>query len=333
MKKSVIFILIFNFVFIAFGSKAVLMPGLNKPIYMIVDNGQIFIADFPHMYIYSAEDFKLKKKFGKKGEGPQEFMGYILFEVTPDRLVLDSQGKHSYYTRKGEFIKEVPFKTGGRYKVLGKNYAAYGYYQEDRIFFMAVNVVDHNFKKIKEVYRYPDWYQEQGPKKGIHVIDYFRTRCLTSGNRLVVRDMKDFKFYIYNENGEKVADISRDYEKLKVTERDKENYHNYIKIHPNFKQFYENQKGNIKFYKYFPPVRDFLLVKDRMYIFTYLKKEGKTEFFIYDLNGKFLKRTFIELNHIDMIDCGPTWVDKGYLYQLAENEDEEEWELRITEIK
>ena len=35
-----------------------------------VDDSCIYIVEYPCIYLYSLKDFKLFKKFGKKGEGP-----------------------------------------------------------------------------------------------------------------------------------------------------------------------------------------------------------------------------------------------------------------------
>ncbi|MGD2085255.1 MAG: hypothetical protein PVH61_03640 [Candidatus Aminicenantes bacterium] len=42
---------------------------VNRPISINVDDTCIYIVEFPCIYLYSLEDFKLVKKFGKRGEG------------------------------------------------------------------------------------------------------------------------------------------------------------------------------------------------------------------------------------------------------------------------
>jgi hypothetical protein len=64
---------------------------------------------------------------------------------------------------------------------------------------------------------------------------------------------------------------------------------------------------------------------------TFKKIDGKTGFLIFDLDGKYLKTTFLPLVFQDIITPYLFTIDGGKLYQLAENEDEE-WELRISEI-
>ena len=68
-----------------------------------------------YIYIYSLKDHTLIKKFGGRGEGPMEFMGNnINLLPYPDHIIVNSQGKITYWTKAGEFVKEVkcPFAAG-----------------------------------------------------------------------------------------------------------------------------------------------------------------------------------------------------------------------------
>jgi uncharacterized protein YlbG (UPF0298 family) len=63
------------------------------------------------VFIYSLKDFKLVKKFGKAGEGPREFRILpqlpLNIDARTDQIIVNSFGKVSYFTKQGEFIKEV----------------------------------------------------------------------------------------------------------------------------------------------------------------------------------------------------------------------------------
>ena len=78
MKRMLTILTIFFCVLILYAQKAAILSELLNPRYMIVDNHQVIISDYPNIYLYSLEDFKLKKKIGNKGEGPGEF--YIPLE-------------------------------------------------------------------------------------------------------------------------------------------------------------------------------------------------------------------------------------------------------------
>ena len=79
MKKCLIipFIIILSSLLIHGGEKIVKLGEINKPGNVVVDGGQILITEFPTVYVYSQKDFSFITKFGKKGDGPQEFSQYI----------------------------------------------------------------------------------------------------------------------------------------------------------------------------------------------------------------------------------------------------------------
>ena len=66
MKKLVLIVLLIILSVFLFGEKIVPLPELQKPENIIIDQGQILMTEFPNVYVYSLEDFKLIVKFGKK---------------------------------------------------------------------------------------------------------------------------------------------------------------------------------------------------------------------------------------------------------------------------
>ena len=115
MKKLGTLALILFFTGLVFAGKVVPFPDLLKPEAIAVDNEYIYITEGASVHIYSLKDFTLKKKFGKPGEGPQEFKLFpgvaLRLTVLPDYLLLESMGKLSYYTKEGNFKKEIQLET------------------------------------------------------------------------------------------------------------------------------------------------------------------------------------------------------------------------------
>ena len=78
-----------------------------KPTAIEIDDQNLYVVEGTSVYIYSLKDFKLVKKFGKKGEGPKEFKMMITRIITQkDDLLINSFGKISFYSKNGKFIKE-----------------------------------------------------------------------------------------------------------------------------------------------------------------------------------------------------------------------------------
>lgn len=63
-----------------------------------------------------------------------------------------------------------------------------------------------------------------------------------------------------------------------------------------------------------------------------MKEEGGYEFFIYDLEGKFLKRLFLPVVYRNSLMPFPYAIMHNTFYQLIENENAEVWELHCLEI-
>jgi hypothetical protein len=73
---------------------------------------------------------------------------------------------------------------------------------------------------------------------------------------------------------------------------------------------------------------------NKIYVLTF--KENKAEddeCMILDLKGKRLKRIFLPLKMSTPILPYPYMIHEGSLYQVVEDEEEEEWALHVTEIK
>ncbi|MCI0470025.1 MAG: hypothetical protein L0Y73_00030, partial [Candidatus Aminicenantes bacterium] len=82
--------------------KIVEMPELLSPGAMLADNNRLYIADGAHVFIYLTKDFSLEKKFGRAGEGPQEFIEEIYtLGLQGEYITIDSVGKLSFFTKEG----------------------------------------------------------------------------------------------------------------------------------------------------------------------------------------------------------------------------------------
>ena len=124
MKKlSVLLLMIGLITTFSQADKVISLANLSRPTAVEVNNDNAYIVDGIHVYIYSLTDFKLKKKFGRQGEGPQEFKNWIILYVQPDHIFINSPNKISYFNLEGKFIKEIKSKyIWGRFKPLGESF-------------------------------------------------------------------------------------------------------------------------------------------------------------------------------------------------------------------
>jgi hypothetical protein len=306
------------------------LPELMKPHALAVDENQIYICEGSTVYIYSGRDYKPVKKFGKKGEGPGEFRnraGQVI--IQPDRLLINSAGKVSYFTKDGTFLSE--FKTLAadmKLKPLGELFIASRTLMENGTFFVVVNLYDSHLRAIKEIYRIQRGVQVGG--KGTTVfappLPYYPVK-----NRILIARGTDLLIEVLDPRGNPLYSITYDYKKCKVSEADKKEVLEYMNTDKEIKSYLEMIKP-ILFPDYFPAIRNYYPADDRIYVFTYKKTGAGTECLIFTLKGAFLKQVFLPYAYANAIDEYPAAIRDGKLWQLVENRETEEWELHLTTI-
>jgi len=333
-SKSDLLILLLFFSSIIWAAKVVPLPNLIDPGSIVVDKDRIYITEKTAVCIYSLKDFKLIKKFGREGEGPQEFKvtrnNGIRIDVLPDYILVGSVGKLSYFTRDGEYKKEI--KTGSEiswFKPLGNGFVGHKLEQEGDTIYNTINIYDANVKKIKEIYRQKFSFQLG---KGVDPVDKGAPLFYITNNKILVDDDKGV-INVFDSSGNKLYGISHSYEKIKITKADEKRYHDFFRTDPGRKQLYGFLKNLMKFPTYFPSIRRYHVENQKVYVVTYKEENGKRELLIFDLKGKLLKQLMVPLAEKHVRDLFPYTTYKGTLYQLIENENTEVIELHITKIE
>jgi hypothetical protein len=337
MKKLIIFLLshLLFFAGFIFCKKIKTFDELLRPHQIGVDKSQLYIADGPTVYIYSLKDLSFKTKFGKAGEGPEEFKivgnREIITDVSSEYIIVNSIGRVSFFTKEGTFIKEINTVFGRNFKPMGKYFVGFHYISRkkgssDRL--KAVKIYDSKLNEIKEICRMEGRY-ERG--KGYrmfcepHVFRVYKGKIFVGGR-------EDFKIEVLNEKGEKLFFIKQEYERVKVREKHKNAILNHIDTSPRYKDIRDFFKSVLIFPKDFPAIRDFFVVDGKVYVLTYKKKEENTELFVFDIDGRFIKKTFIPMVEDNLhVVTNPYVFGNGQLYQLIESENEE-WELHVHEL-
>lgn len=316
--------------------KTIPLPGLMKPANIAVDDTQIYISDVTTVHIYSLADFSRKHTFGKDGEGPKEFRVHGSFGVgvipqkDPDVLVVNSLGKVSYFTKQGKYIKE--FKTGSNaaFSPLGDNFVGTNEIMEGKDTFLTLNIYDGSFKKVREVTRWPHPIQES--KMEILLVPLY-TQHHIYDNKIFAAPGGGLIIDVFNAKGEKLYSLAHPYEKPKVTEEYKKTTLDFFKTDPRWRNNFELIKSMARFPDYFHAIRFFQVNDGGIYVQTYGGKEGKSEFYIFDIKGKFVKKIYIPFPDDMGINIVPRHtIAGGKLYQLAANDETEEWELHIHEL-
>lgn len=334
MKKIMItWIMVLLAALVVHAQKPIPLNELLKPESLVLDGDRLYITEGANVLIYSTKDFTLQKRFGRAGEGPQDFYvhngpgGRLELQTRPDALIVNSFGKISFYTKDGIYQKEIktPANTG-LFKPLGENFVGHGISFGEGKYFPTYNLHDANLNKIKEIHRI------EVPRTGGKIFAYASPFGLSVYNdKIYITASVDFDITVFDNNGNKLYSITMDIEKVKITEEHKKKYFKFIKARGD-QQRYEFMKKNLAFPEYFPAISVVFVVDDKIYAQTHKEKDGKSHFMILDLKGKLLNKVFLGLHKKPTGGFYPYTIKNGKYYQLIENEKSEKWELYIKEI-
>ena len=329
MKKTCLILFLIVFSALSFAKKAAEFPELKRPQGLIIDENRIFIPDYPEVYIYSLKDFRLIKKFGKEGEGPGEFKARpdrFNISVQPDYLFVNCDMKIFYFTWKGKLINEINTRGVGYYffaakdRLLGRKII-----QEEKIRYTPLYLFDSNLNPVKELARI----KPAGSAKAFRA--FHRSFNVEFGkDKIFVNLGTKFVVKIFDYNGKllHVIDKENPENRVKVTEADKKEYYENLKLTPG----YQTIINRIVFPEYFPAIRSDIGLQydhhggiEKLYVITEKKKDDRAVCFLFDVKGTFLKKVNLPFQ-------SPLDIKNGRLYQLIENEEAEVYELHVTGI-
>jgi len=331
IKKILVFIIIVILGFTTFVRARVVavFDEILKPNRICLDQEHIFITERTTIFIYSLSDFKLINKFGREGEGPGEFKIPLFIIPMADKLLINSLGKISFFSKQGILLNEIKSDGNSNYFFpLGKGFAGSTYTQERGLRYFTLNRFDSKLKKGMELVK------EQIPIQQPGKIELFRRAFMhrTYKDRLYVTGKEGFVLDCISQTGELLYTIKREnFKRHKISSEDIKNADKYFKIR--YGDSYEEIKERITYPGYFPEIRSFYLVDNKIYILPYEWKENALKFYIYTIEGKPLSEKFIPFALQYSMQPYPFAIQNDQLYQLIENESNEDWELHINKIK
>ena len=313
-----------------FAVKIVPLDGPLRPHIVKVDEERVYVVDGTTIYIYSLKDFKLIKKFGKAGEGPQEFKVRIYgLDIHANFIIINSEGRISHFTKEGDFIKqESAGSTGINYLPVGDHLVGMRMLPHDRKLYFAVSLYDKKLNKVKELHRFIHPFT---PRKPINPTDIRVCSYHMYDNKIFID--KEGIIDVYDKDGEKLYTIDPGIEKVKITEEYKKRYWDFWKSNHVLRAEYNALKDRFKFPDFFSPIRDFQISDGNLYILTYKERAGKSEMLIYSLSGKLVKKALLPLANVAILlpqMYNFYTIKNGKVYILIENPDNETWELHMT---
>jgi hypothetical protein len=323
--------------------QAVFAEPIN-PTQLLMDDRQIYVVDFPFIYIYSKIDFSLHIKLGGGGEGPKRFQFHrgslvnksaaFKVDVRSGQLMVSSQGKLSFYSLDGTYEQEIRTnhrhdhrfcRIGGNFMGLTSRRGA------DNLFYIKLSLYKTTLEPEKDIFEFKRF--SQPPNGDVNVVYDQGIIYDTAGQHIFVTAVgrEGSVIDVLDLTGKKLYSIAYPYETTVVTEQDRARYLDYYRAGP-LKYVWDRFKKQIRFPVHFPGLRNFSISQGKIYVLTFKKMKGYSELVVLDLKGNFLKKTMIPLKEKD-IYYYPYCIYQEHFYQLVENADQEQWELEAWPIR
>lgn len=299
-----------------------------QPSGLTIGEQYIYITEKSTIYVYSAKDYKFINKFGREGEGPDEFKGPPVITPQPSYLIINSTGKVSFYSKEGKFIREMRTPGGHSLFLPLKN----GFIGKSRIFendtsYFTVNLYDGELKKGREIYRVKD-FQQIG--KGTIYFPVREPKYATSDNKIIIAGKPGFTFDILDHTGKHLHSIeNKNFKGKKFTAEDETLFREFLKN--KYKDRYERYKQYLHFSDYYPEIAFIFTDKRKIYVATWRIANDRVELFEYDMVGELLNTFFIKIVWQSVLQPYPISIKNNKIYQLIENPDEQ-WELHISRL-
>ena len=195
---------------------------------------------------------------------------------------------------------------------------------------VSVNLYNEGFEKVKELYvsdmQVGASLTLDFPVNSFAFPSYRDRVYVAAGKEGMVIDVFDRK-------GTKLYRIKKDYKPIMVTEAYKQEILDWFKNDPGYKNFWDFMKKRISFKTVYPAILRIFVADERIYLLTYKKQGENTECIVLDLQGHEEKRVFLPCPESPGMDYLPKYdFYRRAFYSLVENEDDEAWELHVTEI-
>jgi hypothetical protein len=145
-------------------------------------------------------------------------------------------------------------------------------------------------------------------------------------------DSPSFAVDAYDFNGSKLFTIKRNTEKIEIPKSFVD------RIHEHFRLKFRSKNSdyfikNLNLPDYFPAVRKLCAADHKLYVVTFKEAAGKNEVLVFSTKGIFLEKIHLPVKERNPEQLFPFSFSNDTFYQLVENEEKENWELFITQIK
>ena len=321
------------------GTKIVSLPDILEPSCIAVDKQHIYIIDRDRsIFIYSIDDLRLIKRFGRIGEGPGEFSTRPVITVYPDFLLFNILSKMIYFTKDGDFKKEtkIPFfyqPYNFPFVPVGDNFVGFSTFitQDGRRLHYGC-IYDKGFQLIKRFYDQVPIGIPPPPLGSERDVILDCIQMAIERNKIFIADSrKGFLISAFDSDGRLLYEVHKDF---KVTKEYKNGYIKKKMESRNWERIYSQYK--YKYGQYFPAFFSFKIDNGKIYLMTYGKEDNLHEIIVMNLKGDIIKRTFSFPIHPygDLYALNYEYdIHDDKIFYMSYNYQTDVYELHINEIK
>lgn len=311
----------------------------------VVSLGEVFVLEEATVFVYSLSDLRLKRRFGREGQGPGEvqvtpWLSNLLY-VYPDKVVIDSVDKIVEFSREGDFIKEVRRSELFTQMIpLAEYYVVRKRVQDpkEKRQYSTISWFDPDTNTTKELYRQPFAAQrsqvEMAPDS-IHFQVY-------QDKIFVEQSLDGFAIDVFDSRGASLHSINHDFDKVAVTREDRNELEEALRLDPMMNMGPESwakfkSQTKMIYPDAYPAIQDLVIADNKIYVQTYKRHNSRNQFIIMDLKGDILGEVYLpEVRKPgyteQMMGTGVRLfcIEKGKYYYIIEKD---EWcELHMVEI-
>ena len=248
-------------------------------------------------------------------------------------LVVASVGKISRWTKDGQYISEYTYNPQNALNpqmLKNGNFLGLGVSQEDdKKLYRQVFLCDGKMNRIKEVYKAEHVFQ--GPGKGLKAMGKVFSYN-SSQDQIYLPGAEENEVNAYSLDMTPKFTVSVPKDNRAVDQEFKDRFMDELNADPNLKGQMEFLKPIIFPDKY-PSISFFAADEDVLYVFTWNFGKDSLEYYSFATkDGKALGQNKVPIRFQGSLSPYPVTFNKGIVYQLVENEDEE-WELVSASLK
>jgi len=276
------------------------------------------------IYILDRKDKKVKifdsagkfvKKFGRDGQGPGEMYMPVSLQVTHNNEIVIGDATNQrlmFFSLEGEFQIEMSTAL----KAQGLVFPLF----DSQGNIIGQQIVVSESQILREVRKYDIELNSLFTITSIDITSLFQGKInpfglvffyqLGKDNAIYCSNPNEYEIKVLNTDGKLVKRILKDYDSVKVTEKDKEEFFERVP------EIAGPLKERIEFPKVYPPYQNFTLDEERrLFVRTFEKGKEEGEFFfdVFDIEGRYIAK-------IPFKGDPRVWKEKK-LYAVEEDED------------